>query len=353
MSEILRCKEDDLPVLFELFIEVYKHNPRMQERNFFDWQFKDHPGNENGEYSFWIEWDGSKIIGFLGYTLIEYIYDDKISTGCWSYNWYTSGSNGSGLNLIYKLWDEFDNRFHIGLSCASIDILNRLNVPLLSKMPRRIGIIDSETVFKLFSINDDSSRKILKSSEEQLSVYKDSGNIRFVKRFSDRDDFNFDDHPTVKGYVRRSGKFLNWRYFDIPGHNYKAITGPGNMFAVYRIEKIMDEKDSIIKIIDWNFSGEPALNALSFIQKDAIDSGAIMIDFFCTDSGTNKFFESNGFINEDSVSEFIPFLFRPLNLEQGAISLAIDIPPHMKKRNIDFSEWYISRGDGDIDRIKL
>lgn len=186
-----------------------------------------------------------------------------------------------------------------------------------------------------------------------LSGYRDSGDINLVERFSDSDEFLFDNHPTVKGYVRRTGKFLNWRYFDIPGHNYKVITGPDDMFAVYRIEQIMDRKESVVKIIDWNFSGDSAIHALSFILNEGIKSGAIMIDFFCTDSGTNNFFDSNGFINEDSVNEDIPFLFRPLNTNSGGISLAIDMPPHMKKRKIDFSEWYISRADSDIDRIKL
>ena len=353
MSEILRCKEDDLPALFERFAEVYKHNPRMRERNFFDWQFKNHPGNQNGEYSFWIEWDNSNIIGFLGYTPIEYFYDNKISTGCWTYNWFTSGSNGSGLNLMHKLWDKFDSRFYIGLSDVSINIYDRLNVPLLVKMPRYIGLIDSGKAFELFSLSEHSTRKTLLRSEKLLSRFRDSGKIKFVNRFNATDEFRFDDHPTVRGYVRRSGKFLNWRYFDIPGHNYKAITGPDNMFAVFRIEQIMNKNESVVKIIDWNFSGESALNALSFILKEGRRSDAIMIDFFCTNSGTNKFFISNGFFGEDSVSEIIPFLFRPLNNKTGRISLAIDTPPHLKQRKVNFSEWYISRGDGDIDRVKL
>ena len=353
MSEIKRCTVEDIPALFELFSNVYKHNPRLQELNYFNWQFKNQPGNENGEYSFWIEWDNSKIVGFLGYIPIEFIYDNKVQTGCFAYNWYTSGSNGSGLNLMYKLWEKFDNRFYIGLSDASIDIYNRLNVPLLDKMPRRIGIIDSEKVFALFSLTGDSTLNTLLKSEEMLSKFRDSTDISPVGRFSDTDEFRFEDQPTVKGYVRRSGKFLNWRYFDIPGHNYKAITGPGNMFAVYRIENIMDKKESVLKIIDWNFNGESAKNALSFILKESMKSDIIMIDFFCTNSGTNEFFDSHGFFDEGSISENIPFLFRPLNFNTGGISLAIDIPPHMKKRNIDFSEWYISRGDGDIDRIKL
>ena len=36
-----------------------------------------------------------------------------------------------------------------------------------------------------------------------------------------------------------------------------------------------------------------------------------------------------------------------------SIDVAIDIPPHREKRTLNFDEWYITKGDSDMDRIKL
>lgn len=52
MSEIKRCTAEDIPALFELFSDVYKHNPRLQEIDYFNWQFLENPYQEKDEYAF-------------------------------------------------------------------------------------------------------------------------------------------------------------------------------------------------------------------------------------------------------------------------------------------------------------
>ena len=353
MSEIERCSLEDIPALFELFGEVYKHNPRLQEIDYFNWQFLENPYHQEDEYSFWVERHNSQITGFLGYSPLEFVYRGNISMGCWTYNWYSSHSNGAGLKLMYKLWEQFDNRFYIGLSEASVNVYNYLRVPLLKKMPRWIGIIDSKKAVSLFDIGKKDTKEKFLSSENTINRSNGITDISPVSIFDTSIEYSFDNWSNLEGYVRRTGEFLNWRYFKIPGHNYKAIIGGDNSFAVYRIEKIMGREESVIKIIDWNFNADLAENALAYIAGEGLDSGAVLIDFFCTASDVETLFSPLGLFSEESIAERIPHLFRPLNNFFDRISLAIDLPPHMKSRNIDFSKWYISRGDGDIDRIKL
>ncbi|GAI51696.1 unnamed protein product, partial [marine sediment metagenome] len=68
MKEVLqKCREEDIPMLFELFKTVYRFNPRLKERDYFDWQFKDNPFNNHKDYTFWIMWEENTIKGFISY----------------------------------------------------------------------------------------------------------------------------------------------------------------------------------------------------------------------------------------------------------------------------------------------
>ena len=61
--------------------------------------------------------------------------------------------------------------------------------------------------------------------------------------------------------------------------------------------------------------------------------------------------ESPGFLPETALVTPIPNQFRPTN-RTGEFRLAIDVPPHGRTRSFTFTEWYITKGDSDIDRAK-
>ncbi len=62
--------------------------------------------------------------------------------------------------------------------------------------------------------------------------------------------------------------------------------------------------------------------------------------------------EKLGFLPSSALSSQIPDLFRPTNYS-GGIAVAIDMPPHREERKLDFGQWYITKGDSDVDRVKL
>lgn len=350
---IRRCREDDIPRLFEIFKDVYAANPRLQERDYFDWQFRDTPFDQDREHKFWILWDGLNIRGFLGFVPIEFKYDGQISRGAWTMNWHTIGENASGLQLLTRYMKDHDNRFLIGLSPVSVSIYKAYRIPLLAALPRWVGIMNPDRVASLFSIQHPENKEKLGVGHKTLMRHTDTTGISPCARFNDDEEFHWSSWPSVRGYIRRTGVYLNWRYIDIPHHNYRAIRGPEGQFAVYRIETVKGFEECVIRLVEWNFAGIWAERALASILQQGLRSAAILVDFFCTAGAVGSSLVQLGFLPESSFqTEPIPYLFRPICHTDG-IQLAIDLPPHRRERHLDFNAWNITKGDSDIDRVKL
>lgn len=352
MSDILHCQETDLKELFDIFKSVYKFNPLMRKRDYFDWQFKDTPFNKDGKYTFLILRENGEIKSFLGYVPVEFICGDKILSGCWTYNWYSANKDGSGLKLLSWIMEKYDNIFLIGYSKHSEPIF-RLYEMYMADLPRWIGIIDPSKTLDILGLTDNVAKERIKESYWRLAdIGSDTSGIYPCNRFDNREEFIFDKFKGVNFYIRRTCAYLNWRYIDIPYHDYKIIRGGNNQFAVYRIEKIKGLDESVVRIMEWNFVGYDSRKAMAFIIKEAERHSAILVDFFCSTDIIASELEAMGFLRESSFLFQIPFLFRPINYKK-TIGIAISIAPTRQYKNLRMNEWYITKGDSDIDRFKL
>ena len=115
----------------------------------------------------------------------------------------------------------------------------------------------------------------------------------------------------------------------------------------------MNYKETVIRILEWNIEEKVAKNALSYLVQQGKKEKSIMIDFHCTAKEIGKELTKFGFFSEKVLATSIPYLFRPIHYKNQGFSIAIDFPPHRRPRSFDFNEWYITKGDSDIDRIKL
>ncbi len=98
MNEIVRkCRIDDIPQLMKLFKQIYLYNPRLLEKDYFDWQFKKDGTHLNDQdYNLLVAEQDSKIMGFLGYVPVEVFYQGQLGRGCWPQNWLSSDSGYAG-----------------------------------------------------------------------------------------------------------------------------------------------------------------------------------------------------------------------------------------------------------------
>lgn len=338
--------------MFELFKKAYPSNPRLQEKDYFDWQFKNTPYSKGDEYAFWILWEGDTIQAFLGYMPIQLRYCGIVCEGCYTHNWFSLGSGTYGLKLMSWLMTEYDFTVLVGLSSISQQIFGTLGFQLQRQMPRWIGMIQPELVCSLFSISDPSDQEKIGESNKRLMDHQDATGIYCCERFDPDDEFLLDQWPEIKGYCRRTGPYLNWRYIDIPRHNYRALRCTQGQFGVYRIESIMGYEASVIRIVEWTFRGAWVRKALASILQDGLNCGSVLIDFFCTAESLGNELVEFGFFPESAWHYRIPHLFRPIHLTDG-ICIAIDMPPHQRDQQTNFDEWYITKGDSDIDRVKF
>ncbi len=350
VAAVRRCRADDVPQLMTLFKDAYRFNPRLQERDYVDWQFADR--SEDGRYNLLVVEQDSEITGFLGYVPVEICHEGCVVKGCWPQKWMSPRGGYAGITMMSELYDEYDNLLFAGLTDETIRIFGVLGVPTLTKMPRWIGILEPAAVCRVFGVSAQDDIAMLKTSRSQLADPDIKSGCRPCERFDEDDDFRLDRWPGVTSYTRRSGRFLNWRYFDIPRHDYQALRDDDGGFAVYRIESISHHREAVVRILEWGFAGAAAECAMAMIVGDAISKGAILMDFFCTATEVGLELERLGFLSDDRIDSMIPHLFRPIHYSEG-IAAAVDMPPHRTERELDFSRWYITKGDSDIDRIKL
>lgn len=351
-SIIRNCQKEDIPALFAMFKTVYRFNPRLQERDYFDWQFKNTPFDNEGEYTFLVSEQSGKIKGFLGYVPVQFRYGNQILMGCFTQNWYSTGADSGGLQLLTHLMGQYDYRFHIGASEQAIQIHQMSRVPVLERFPRWVGVIAPQAVIDLFQITLPSDRQTITAAAQRLTAHKSSVGVEKCARFLPDEEFLLDHWPTVEGYCRRTGCYLNWRYLDIPKHNYQAICNERGQCAVYRIEPVTGYSESALRILEWTFDRAAGPTAMAALLEEAQLHNTILMDFFCTAEEIGAAFGDMGFLAQDSLAQTIPYLFRPIHPHPG-IALAVDLPPHRKKRSFNFDRWYFSKGDSDIDRIKL
>lgn len=351
MKQIIRnCREADIPQLFNIFKSAYRFNLCLQKRKYFDWQYKNTPFSKMDKYTFLVLEENSVIKGFLGYLPVRFRYGSEILDGCWMYNWYSLEKGISGLRLLTRLMTDYDNRFLINMTPVALDIYSWYQIPLIKKIPRWLGILDSARAISLFAESSTDST-LLGKSAERLRMCDDIGDIHTCDRFQEDEEFLFDAWPSVKGHCLRTGRYLNWRYKEIPDHNYRMIRDSEGHYAVYRIEPVIHYEEKVTRLLEWNFSGKQTKNALSVIVQDSMQNGSILIDFFCTAVEIGNELTGLGFFPEEALEKRIPYLFKPINYKEG-IPVGVDLSSSGKKQIFNFNEWYITFGDSDSERIK-
>lgn len=350
--KIERFLSSDYSALKDVFARVYPANPLLQRKAYFDWQFLEHPYNTDGQYTLWLLKDGETIKGFYGWVPVEIIHQGLAHRGCEPLLWWVDESaRFHGLELLRRIMSDFPVRLYHYCSEDSIRVFEKLGMPLFP-LSRWIAVLNPAEMTRLFHIDKASS---IRRAHDMLhdAIQKGAGGIRRPARFQNEMELGFGAWTTIRSHLSYTRKFLNWRYCEIPGHDYRIIASADGGWAVYRIERISAEAVSVVRIIEWRFPDRDAAEALAFIAGEAEAESAVLMDFFCSAPDVGHILEKCGFVScEGEPWKSMPRLFRPIS-PAGPLISCIDAPPYRDKNAVDFSAWYISRGNGDIDRVKI
>jgi hypothetical protein len=344
--EIKRFIPENFAQLREVFKRVYPSNPRLNEWEYIEWQFRTHPLNQDDQYTLWVLWDGPQISGFYGWVPVQVAHNGSLLKGCEPTLWWAEESaKAGGLQLLEKIMNDFPVRIYHDCSPDSLKIFRPFGMPLFS-LPRWVLVLDLDQACSLFEINLPPLPDSKKSA--------DASRVSRLNRFPDNAEMAFDLWPDIESHLYLTGNVLNWRYFDIPNHDYRLITTERKgQYGVYRIEKIKGYEVSVMRILEWNFSSEEGWQAMAFLREEAAKEKVILMDFFCSSPAIGKALEAYGFVSSD-VHPFymIPRLFRPICTTSDMI-ICIDMPPYRHKEAVKFQSWYLTKGNSDMDRIKL
>ena len=345
--------EADLPELFTLFAETYRFNPRLREKDYFDWQYRDTPVRlGDGAYDFLVTRDDhGRIIGHLGVVGFELSSGGRQTIAGWAENWSAKGQGKAGMALFTRFLELADNRLQIRTSDIAWEIARLSRIPRLPAIPRWCAVTDAERAADLFGPLSQADHALLAQSQRRVTALPAATGILAVDRFDSADDFGCGQDVGVAFHARRNGGFLNWRYVDIPRHDYQAVRSE-RAVGVYRVERIMDTDIDVLRLLEWTFGADETPRALAAILGRLHPASPLLIDFHCTCRPLAEPLLRCGFFPAETVETPLPDLFRPRH-RSGGYRVAIDLPPHRVARHIDFDQWYITLGDSDTDRKKL
>jgi len=347
---IRRYKQEYNQALKDIFKTIYPSNPRLQENNYLNWQFRDNPYNKDNDYTIWILEDSSQIKGFYGWIPVELFLKGRYSKSCEPILWWTADdAKGHGIQLLGNIIQKFPiNLFH-GCNQQSFEVFKQFDIPCFS-LSRFIGIIDLQYVASIFKIkltenfNNDSKR--LKKISEKANL----DSISLINRFETNEEMTFDSFKELEARLRYTSNYLNWRYVDIPECNYQIIKGTKHgEYCIFRIEKIKHYDVSVMRIIECSFGPDTIQNAIGFLFQESFKNNVILMDFFCSYKKIGNLFEQHGFGSCDKqYYNIIPYLFRPI-----CNSMELIICINGNGTTINDKKWYITKGNGDMDRVKL
>ena len=156
------CSERDLPELFALFANWYRFNPRMQERDYFSWQFKNAPHRlGKGDYDFLVlRGPDGALQGGLGIVGFEVCEQGRIERAGWTHNWHGGPGGHGGFALHSRFAELVDRHFLLRINAQVQRIFALLDIPILPALPRYWAAADAARVCELFAISGDD-RKVV------------------------------------------------------------------------------------------------------------------------------------------------------------------------------------------------
>ncbi|MEG3618339.1 hypothetical protein V5T82_07745 [Magnetovibrio sp. PR-2] len=347
-TTVRRAREDDVTLIFEDFKKRYANNPLIVTKDYFNWQFYDH---EQEQFRAFIGVEDDKLVAFQGYQPFDLHCGDRTLAGGYSLCWFSDVKGGIGLRVSSMIKQELDAMVYLYNTKESFRICQKLGMYCFQSMPRWVGVFEPEKAKAILQTSDEQFSKRASQSANLLKTAQSTSPTTRSARLDDSKNY-FIPPQGVKFWAARTGQYLNHRYVDIPGHDYRIAEGQTGL-AVWRVEDIMHGFGAVIRLLEWTLEDDDpqASSVMSAIVADAQAHDVILIDFYCTVERAGQRLEPFGMFPAAQYGQsYIPRLFRPLNYDDDLLPIngALQVPIE----GAHLENVYFTRGDGDYDRVK-
>lgn len=344
-------KEDDILEFRDFISRNYNENYIFLNNTFFNHVYKNYLSTD---YTFKIFKVKNAIVAISGYIpCILKCFDKKIET-CFMTNLMVEErlrNLGLGPRIILGYEKQFDFLLVSHYGGGAHLIYEKFNWVIMTKYKRYFKILSSEKCSIL-------AQKKITIDHPSNNTNLNNQNFKFEKIDQFNQDINDfwnkvkDKYPIC---VNRSQEYLNWRYSDYPILKYHIFLVRKDedirAFIILRIEELDDFK--IGRIIDFISFDDAEDFTLRSIIKYCKDNNFDLLDFIFTGNfhlTTLKNLKFKHSIEEPYSS--IPLVFNPIQRERkmGNFTFKIVKDDLKDDRINDFNNWYLTKGDGDMDR---
>jgi hypothetical protein len=333
MYEIRFCQYDELNLLQDFLTKFWsKNHVFARSLKLLRWQ---HLNTEDEIINFVVAYNKNSkefdaILGFIPTSQ----YDLNIKNrDIWLAIWKVKeefASTGIGLQVLLFLNSHYKNS-SIGVLGISKDAMK-----IYKAFSYKTGVL------KHFYIKNDSLTDYSIASFNNVNNINYSANTNIdIKQITDKEflsaniSYQYTPYKTKEYYVNR---YFNNSFYE---YTFNAIVIKNNILGVFITRKIIVDKASCIRIVDW--IGDYSKNLYNEFQKLLQKNDAEYIDFLCKVPNEDEISEM-GFLEKNANNEIIPNYFEPFLKKNVSIEFAYKA----KESNYAFF-----KADGDQDRPSL
>ncbi len=357
---IIPLTMDNLESCSELAAKVFGPDYISLRPDFFAWQFEraSQLFDEGRDPGTWVyEEDGEVTALWLSNKAPMWL-EGREFVGTWGHDWYADPDRmGGGLPLSVEQIKRAGVFASCGLGVLTAGIHHRLFPSIWFETRRLYGVIDPETTMRAMTTSSADALPMLKL-HAKLAAPR-SNDARSVESFDETYDACWRAvRETVSFATDRTAPYMNWRYIENPFIDYVCLrygTEAGPAYFVYREETVDDMKYSVARITEAVGSRPALVEGFRALWRDLKAAGIAFCDYYGTHDETIAGLLEGGMRPVVTLEEFdLPRLFSPFAIDfRKTISVAVNIAPPFEAGDWLWhtGKWYVTKGDGNQDRI--
>lgn len=376
---IARCRDHEVHDL-QRFIDEYWRQGHILARDeaLLRWQY-DPRRAPNGDWpgpTVLLAKSGQQIVGMLGLILTEINVRGSTLPGVWLAVWLSAPEarkHGVGLKLLDAAWatSGCEAVFILGINEQVQRIYAGLDYEILEAMPRYVAVSNPRRAAALTAgLDANTDPADVKEYCEACAVChcedgEGDGQVEVVAHAglldADWDAAWLDRFAPVLIGTNRDSAYLNWRYVNHPSFPYEcrvardARTSEMLGVAVFRVERIRDREERVLRIVEFLATPEGGLPLAGAVVETMRRHDVAFADFYCTCGKMAAPLEAVGFRVEahDCRMPVLPCRLQPLEsgvfVMRGAFRLSGRWRDHAGLM-IPSGDLYVTKSDGDMDR---